>query len=174
MVKYHQYQIIVIEVAKCCHLFYLWLYSIIFIHKCKRTIGWNPNKSFPCMKLFVLWPCMMVFGLGPYMRWNFHRWWCISIKSLVQSIIMYVEGYDLNCFCIYLSAKAITNKPTFSLKGDARSNFYHIFFLSNLKVFFLTITKIYILSIVCLYNTVQRIKVFLLLPWLQNLWRQNS
>ena len=33
------------------------------------------------------------------------------------------------------------------LKGDVRSNFYHIFFLSNLKVFFLTITKIYILSI---------------------------
>ena len=28
------------------------------------------------------------------------------------------------------------------LKGDVRSNFYHIFFLSNLKVFFLTITKI--------------------------------
>ena len=33
------------------------------------------------------------------------------------------------------------------IKGDVRSNFYHIFFLSNLKVFFLTITKIYILSI---------------------------
>ena len=36
-------------------------------------------------------------------------------------------------------------KNTF--KGDVRSNFYHIFFLSNLKLFFLTITKIYILSI---------------------------
>ena len=56
------------------------------------------------------------------------------------------------------------------LKGDVRSNFYHTFFLSNWKAFFLTITKIYILSIICLFNTeIQRIKIFLLLPWLQNL-----
>ena len=47
------------------------------------------------------------------------------------------------------------------LKGDVRSNFYHIFFLSNLKLFFLTITKIYILSIfVFLISKYRALKFF--------------
>ena len=46
-------------------------------------------------------------------------------------------------------------------KGNVRSNFYHIFFLANLKVFFLTITKIYILSVfVFLFPKYSPLKLF--------------